>query len=53
MMYNSRHFTGVAGINLAELLDESVYKYDGEMRSGQQLLDIDSGRGDRIQIFLE
>ncbi|MCO5605540.1 hypothetical protein L7F22_059723 [Adiantum nelumboides] len=44
---------GVAGVNLAGLLDESAYKFKGNLESGQELLDINDGRGDRIQIFLE
>eukprot|EP00250_Pteridium_aquilinum_P034913 c8308_g1_i1 orf=173-1756(+) len=44
---------GVAGVNVAGLLDESAYKFKGNLESGQELLDINDGRGDRIQIFLE
>lgn len=44
---------GVAGMNITALLNESAYKFKGTMESGQELLDINDGRGDRIQIFLE
>lgn len=44
---------GVAGLNLSVLLDESAFTLKGNLESGQELLDINDGRGDRIQIFLE
>ncbi|KAH7282181.1 hypothetical protein KP509_35G017100 [Ceratopteris richardii] len=44
---------GVAGVNLAALLDESSYTFQDDLESGKELLDINDGRGDRIQIFLE
>lgn len=49
----SKIIPGVAGVDVTALLNESSYKFSGNLESGQELLDINDGRGDRIQIFLE
>jgi hypothetical protein len=47
------HISGLAGVDLIEMLEDAPADVDGSLQSGKMLLDFKNAAGDRIQVLVE